>query len=47
VAVNDQAENLHSDQLAVIFRREGGVNLLAALLLSYIPYDSLSKAKYG
>lgn len=47
LAINDQNDSAFPDQLAVVFRREGGVNLLSALLFSYIPYDYLSKTKYG
>ena len=46
-APNDRNENQQNDQLAIAFNREGGLDLLITLILSYIPYDSLSKAKFG
>lgn len=33
--------------MAAIFNKEGGLNLLITLILSYVPYDTLSKAKFG
>lgn len=46
-ALNERTENQQNDQLAIVFNKEGGMDLLITLILSYVPYDSLSKAKFG
>ena len=46
-ALNERTESQQNDQLAIVFNKEGGMDLLITLILSYVPYDSLSKAKFG
>ena len=46
-SLNERTESQQNDQLAVVFNKEGGMDLLITLVLSYVPYDSLTKAKYG
>nr|CAH0105493.1 unnamed protein product [Daphnia galeata] len=46
-ALNERTENQQNDQLAIVFNKEGGMDLLITVILSYVPYDSLSKAKFG
>ena len=45
--VETSNENQLNDQLAILFKREGGLDFLITIILSYIPYDSLTKAKFG
>lgn len=47
LTIHDSTDSKRNDKLAVVFNREGGVDFLITLTLSYVPYESLSKAKYG
>ena len=45
--LNESTETPKNNQLAIIFNKEGGMDLLITLILSFVPHDSLSKENVG